>query len=323
MDMPCGKRLAAVMPDIVEKLKQFNEINVDEASEKKLLKMSSPTIDRLLLRERRKVRLKGRSWTKPGSLLKHQIPIRTFADWDEEKPGFVEIDLVGHDGGSSNGDFCQSLDVTDVLSGWTETRAVKNKAQKWVFEALEDIIVTLPFPVLGIDSDNGSEFINHHLIRFCKESEITFTRSRPCRKNDNCFIEQKNYSVVRKTVGYLRHDTEEEQLVLNEIYALLRLITNFFQPSMKLIEKVRIKSKVTKRYDMPKTPFRRLIASPEINQETKDDLQAAYNALNPAELKRRIIRLQKKLFELHINKKNMVRKEEPLQDISSTFLVRQ
>ena len=321
--MPCGKRLAPVMKETAEKLEKFDEIKFPGSTKDKLFSISSATIDRLLSSERRKVRLKGRSWTKPGSLLKHQIPIRTFADWDEAKPGFVEIDLVAHCGGSGAGEFCQTLDMTDVTSGWTETRAVKNKAQKWVFEALEDIIATLPFPVLGIDSDNGSEFINHHLIKFCRESEITFTRSRPYRKNDNCFIEQKNYSVVRKTVGYLRHDTEEEQFVLNEIYDHLRLYTNFFQPSMKLMEKIRIGSKIKKRYDTPMTPFRRLMASPDINQEAKYELQAAYDALNPAELKRRIIGLQDKLLKLHINKKNMVRKEEPLPELTSTFSVRQ
>lgn len=323
LDMPCGKRLVAVIEETIEKLKQFAEIKLDEPTEAKLLKISAPTIDRLLEKERRKVQLKGRSGTKPGSLLKHQIPIRTFADWDEGRPGFVEIDLVGHDGGSTHGDYCQTLDATDVCSGWTETRAVKNKAQVWVFEALETIIGTLPFPILGIDSDNGSEFINAHLVRYCEANKITFTRSRPSRKNDNCYVEQKNYSVVRKTVGYMRHDTESELLVLNELYDHLRLYTNFFLPNMKLVEKVRIGSKVRKRYDKPRTPFRRLLESPEIDQEAKDDLLVAYKALNPAELKRRIIKLQTRLFKLHINKRDMVRKEEPRPDLSSTFSVRQ
>jgi len=323
LDMPCGKRLAAVIPEMIDKLESCAEILLDRPTKEKLQKISAPTIDRLLEKERRKVRLKGRSGTKPGSLLKHQIPIRTFADWNEEQPGFVEIDLVGHEGGNPSGDFCQTLDVTDVCSGWTETRAVKNKAQKWVFEAIEDVIAVLPFPIIGIDSDNGSEFINAHLVRFCEDQKITFTRSRPSRKNDNCFVEQKNYSVVRKTVGYMRHDTEDELLVLNALYGYLRLYTNFFQPNMRLVEKIRIGSKVKKRYDFPRTPFRRLLESRDINQEAKADLLAAYNALNPAELKRRIIKLQDKLFKLHINKQNMIRKEEPPPDLSSTFSVRQ
>ena len=151
LDMSCGKRLVAVLEETIVKLEDFSEIALDNDTREKLLKISAPPIDRLLLKERRKVQLKGRFDTKPGSLLKHQIPIRAFADWDEDRPGFVEIDLVGHEGGNPNGDFCQPLDVTDVCSGWTETKAVKNKAQVWVFEALGAIIAALPFPILGID----------------------------------------------------------------------------------------------------------------------------------------------------------------------------
>ncbi len=179
-------------------------------------------------------------------------------EWDDKRPGFVEIDLVSHDGGNPRGDYLHTLDVTDVSTGWTETQAVKNKAQVWVFEALKDIIKRVPFPILGIDSDNGSEFINNHLLRFCEEKKITFTRTRPYRKNDNCYVEHlpallrreqagKNYSVVRKTVGYYRYDTEVELNLINKLYLILRLYTNFFQPSMKLIEKVRIGSKVKKK----------------------------------------------------------------------------
>jgi len=302
MDMPCGKRLAPMIPEMIKKLKQFKEIELTDVTEEKLLNISAATIDRLLLKDRNKMQLKGRSWTKPGTLLKHQILIRTFADWDEKSPGFVEIDLVGHDGGSNRGDFCQTLDVTDVYSGWTETRAVKNKAQRWVFAALGDIIAAQPFATKGIDSDNGSEFINHQLIRFCDEQKITFTRSRPYQKNDNCFVEQKNYSVVRKSVGYMRYDTEAELILLNKLYSYLRLYTNFFQPSMKLIEKTRIGSKIKKRYDTPTTPYRRLLDSSTIEQKTKTELIDTYDLLNPADLKRKIIRCQDKLFKLSVNK---------------------
>jgi len=168
---------------------------------------------------------------------------------DDARPGFLEIDLVAHDGGNARGDYCQSLDATDVASGWSEQRAVRNKAQKWTFEALEKIRERLPFPLLGIDSDNGGEFINAHLARYCEEEEITFTRGRPYRKNDSCYVEQKNYSVVRRNVGYFRYDTEEELMLLNELYNILRLYNNFFLPQMKLIEKTREGSKVKKRYD--------------------------------------------------------------------------
>src|SRR5207253_1997890 len=176
----------------------------------KLLAMSSATIDRALASERARLQIKGRSGTKPGSILKRQIPIRTFAEWNDARPGFCEVDLVAHDGGSPFGEFCHTLDLTCVATGWTEPRGLPNKAQRWVHEAIEEIANELPFPLLGLDCDNGSEFINMHLYRYCTERRITFTRSRPYRKNDNCYVEQKNWPVVRQQVGYARYDTPEE-----------------------------------------------------------------------------------------------------------------
>jgi hypothetical protein len=249
--------------------------------------------------------LKGRSHTKPGTLLKNQIPIRTFSEWEDRRPGFVEIDLVGHDGGDARGEFAQTLDVTDVCTGWTETEAVKNKAQAWVFQALQDIRNRLPFDVLGVDSDNGSEFINHHLLRFCSEEKITFTRTRSYRKNDNCFVEQKNYSVVRRAVGYYRYDTEEELRILNELYGYLRLYTNFFQPVMKLMEKTRIGSRVKKKYDKPRTPYQRVIESPHVPEDRKEQLRKQYATLNPAALKRTITKLQQKLLKMESLKETL------------------
>lgn len=236
-DCLCGKRLAPVLRSMLPILEKYHEIEVSPAVREKLLTISPSTIDRVLSKEKKKLRIRGRSYTKPGTLLKHNIPIRTFADWDENKPGYVEIDLVGHEGGVSSGDFCFTLTVTDVCSSWTEVRALKNKAQKWTFEALLDVKKTLPFNILGIDSDNGSEFINAHLYRYCDSHNITFTRSRPHRKNDNCFVEQKNNSIVRRTVGYLRYDSGEELKILKELYNDLNLSVNFFYPSMKLIKK--------------------------------------------------------------------------------------
>jgi hypothetical protein len=308
MDCICGKRLAPVLKEVVPRLERYREISIEVETRKKLLRISPATIDRLLAKERRKQTIKGRSNTKPGTLLRNQIPIRTFSEWDEQKPGFVEIDLVGHDGGDAQGEFIQTLDVTDVCTTWTETKAVKNKAQKWVFEALKDIKERMPFALLGIDSDSGSEFINHHLFRYCREEGITFTRSRSYRKNDNCFVEQKNYSVVRRAVGYLRYDTEEELCTLNELYRHLRLYTNFFQPTMKLIHKTRIGSRVIKKYDTPKTPYRRVLASPDVSEKDKEALRKQYLKLNPAALKRRITRLQQKLLRL-VSLKKEVRKK--------------
>lgn len=298
MDCICGKRLKAAIADLIPVLKENMEIRLTRATEGKLLKISPATIDRLLAPERKKQLLKGRSGTKPGTLLKHQIPIRTFSEWDESKPGYVEVDLVGHDGGDSSGDFCQTLDVTDVCTGWTETQAVRNKAQVWVFEALTQIRKRLPFQLLGIDSDNGSEFINDHLLRYCIQEDITFTRARPHRKNDNCFVEEKNYSVVRRNVGYRRYDTPEQQQTLNQVYASLRLYTNFFLPTMKLVRKERIGSRVKKTYDHPLTPYKRVLASPSVKQSDKQRLRRIYRSLNPAELKRNITRLQEKLAKI-------------------------
>ena len=302
MDCICGKRLAPVLREVVTRLERFHEIKLSEAVRQKLFKISPASIDRLLAKERKRHQIKGRGNTKPGTLLKNQIPIRTFSDWNEQKPGFVEIDLVGHDGGDSHGEFAQTLDVTDVRTTWTETEAVRNKAQKWVFEALKDIRQRMPFPLLGIDSDSGGEFINDQLFRYCQQERITFTRSRSYRKNDGCFVEQKNYSVVRRAVGYLRYDTEAELLTLNELYPHLRLYTNFFQPTMKLIDKTRYGSKVIKKYDKPLTPFRRVLACPDVSAEHKQALKKLYAKLNPAQLKRQITRLQQKLYKLHAQK---------------------
>lgn len=302
LDFLCGKRLAAILPEVIPVLEHHQEIELDAVSREKLFAISPATIDRLLAPERQKFALRGRSGTKPGTLLKHQIPIRTFAEWNETRPGFVEIDLVGHEGGAACGDFCQTLDVTDVASGWTESQAVINKAQVWVFEALKEIRARLPFPLLGIDSDNGSEFINGHLLRYCQQETITFTRGRAGKKNDGCFIEQKNYSVVRRAVGYARYDSLAQQQLLNMLYGYLRLYINYFQPVMKLLRKERTGAKVKKTYDHPQTPYRRLLATPGITRHTRQRLNAEYATLNPAQLKREITRLQNLLRKTAIRR---------------------
>lgn len=304
MDCICGKRIRPMLKEMLSILQRHKEIKVTREIKKKLLRISASTIDRILKPERKKYELKGRSLTKPGTLLKHQIPIRTFSEWNEQRPGFVEIDLVGHEGGNPRGDFIQTLNVTDVCTGWAEMQAVKNKAQIWVFDALKDIRGKLPFDLLGIDSDNGGEFINDHLVRFCHEQRINFTRSRSYRKNDNCFIEQKNYTIVRRYVGYARYDTEIAQKLMNEMYGHLRLYVNFFLPVMKLIQKTRVGSKVSKKYDEPQTPYQRVLVSPFVPEIKKEELRQQYANLNPAMLIRQIAKLQNKLFQLSENKRN-------------------
>ncbi|MBA7542876.1 ISNCY family transposase ISKol11 [subsurface metagenome] len=296
------------MAEAVKKLEKHKEIDLTPTVRKKLTKISASTIDRLLKPEKDKFKIgKGRKGTKPGSLLKKAIPIRTFADWDDARPGFVEIDLVGHDGGKSSGDYIQSLNFVDIATCWDITAACKNKAQKHVFEATEKASARFPFKILGIDSDNGSEFINAHMLRYCIENKITFTRSRAHKKNDSCFVEQKNYSVVRRAVGYLRHDTAQELDLLNELYIHLDYYTNYFQPVVKLKSKTRVGSKVTKKYDVAKTPFRRVLKCQDIDDKIKEELKRKYDSLNPADLKRKISKLQDKLLKLNSLKKTLER----------------
>jgi len=197
--------------------------------------------------------------------------MRTWADWDDAVPGFVEIDLVGHEGGNSCGEFAFTLTVTDIATGWVENRAVRNKAQKWVFEALVDIRAHLPFPLRGIDSDNGSEFINHHLLRWCTAEKITFTRLRSGNKNDGAHVEQKNWTQVRQIVGYHRYDTAGELELLNRIWTRQTDLTNFFYPQQKLIAKQRIGAKVIKKYDIAQTPNQRAQADSTVSPKVKTD----------------------------------------------------
>lgn len=296
----CGKRLRAFIDIALPTLERCGELSFpDPAIRTKLISISPATIDRLLKPARTKHWDKERSSTKPGTLLKRQIPIRTFCDWNEKAPGFIEIDLVAHDGGSAYGDFIQSLDATDIATAWTETGVAKNKAQRHVFPALKRLRSQFPFPILGIDSDNGGEFINHELLRYCSVERITFTRSRPYRKNDNCFVEQKNYSIVRKIAGYYRYETDQQLALLQEIYRHLRLYTNFFLPVMKLISKTRTGSKVHKHYDLPQTPLQRVLAQPLISSHVKAQLSTQFDLLNPAQLKRTLAQLQIELFLSH------------------------
>ena len=215
---PCGRLLAAALPDLVPRLRRFKELRIDATTAAQLLKISPATIDRRLKADRAKLEPRGRSHTKPGTLLKDSIPVRTWAEWDDAVPGFVEIDLVGHEGGNSRGEFCFTLDITDIATGWTETRSVRNKAQKWVFAAIKDATAAFPFPFLGIDSDIGSEFINWELLTWCEQENLTFTRSRSGNKNDGAHVEQKDWHIVRQTVGYHRYDTAAELELLNRIW---------------------------------------------------------------------------------------------------------
>jgi hypothetical protein len=302
LGMPAGKRLAPQLCELVPILRKYGELDIDDDTEMLLIGMSAATIDRRLAPERAKHELKGRSHTKPGSLLKSQIPIRTWADWDDAVPGFVEIDLVGHEGGNAAGEHAYTLTVTDIATGWTENRSVPNKARKWVLAALDEIAKIMPFPILGVDSDNGSEFINHHLLAWCEQRKITFTRSRPGNSNDGCHVEQKNWAIVRTVVGYHRYDTEAELLLLNKIWALQSQLTNYFCPQQKLVSKVRNGAKVSKKYDRATTPYRRAERSDVVCDEDKAILADTHMSINPAAVQRRIQALTSELLTLTTSK---------------------
>jgi len=283
----CSKRLQPFLPEAIQVLERCQEINLSKDKKELLLKISSASIDRCL----RPIRSKmphGISTTKPGRLLKNLIPVRTFTEWDEERPGFLEIDLVAHCGNTTEGQFLCTLTCTDLCTGWTDVTGLLHRSQEAVSEALCRMRQRLPFPLLGIDSDNGGEFINDLLYRYCLDEKITFTRSRPYQKNDQAHVEQKNWSVVRHTVGYDRWETKQELALLESIYDDLRLYINFFQPSFKLIAKERIANRTLKRYDTAKTPYQRVLERKDISLPAKARLAHLYIQLNPAELRRRI-----------------------------------
>jgi len=293
----CSKRLQPFLPEAIRILERCQEIQLSKDTKTLLLKISSASIDRCL----RPVRIKSRhglSTTKPGSLLKNLIPVRTFTEWDEERPGFTEIDLVAHCGNSPEGQYLNTLTCTDICTGWTDVTALPHRSQEVVSKAIQHMRQRLPFPLLGIDSDNGSEFINDLLYRYCLVEKITFTRSRPYQKNDQAHVEQKNWSVVRHTVGYDRWDTEQELVLLESIYDDLRLYINFFQPSLKLIAKERIGNKTFKRYDPARTPYQRVLERKDISAEAKARLMNLYLQLNPVELRSRIDQKTAKLWKI-------------------------
>lgn len=299
---PAGNRLAPMLSTLVPLLRRDGEIVLSDDEADLLIQMSAATIDRKLAPERAKLMSRGRSHTKPGTLLKSQIPIRTWAEWTEEMPGFVEIDLVGHGGGNSSGEFCFTLTVTDIATGWTINRSVKNKAEIWVFEALKYVIGQYPFPILGIDSDNGSEFINAHLFNYCTENKITFTRSRSGNKNDGAHVEQKNWTHVRELVGYLRFDTEKELSILNQIWKLDATYTNYLLAQQKLVFKQRNGAKVTKRYDRATTPYERTLARHDIDEVGRTAMQKSMNNVRPGDLFRQIQVLTTQLERMALSK---------------------
>jgi len=297
-DQMCSKRLKVAIPLWLPFFEQEFGVLPSEIKTK-LLSASPATLDRLLKPFR--VRWpKGRCSTKPGTLLKNQIPIRT-SSWDVTQPGFFEADTVAHCGNSMAGDFAYSLTFTDIFSGWTENRSVWGRGSQGVLREIADIENHIVFPILGFDCDNGSEFLNHHLVNYFTDrpkAPVSFTRSRPYQKNDNAFVEQKNWTHVRQLLGYDRFDKRELVPLVNDLYKNdWSLFTNFFSPTLKLKEKQRINAKYVKKYEAPQTPFQRLMASDHLSKEAKNRLTEIYNSLNPFTLKRSIESKLKTIFE--------------------------
>lgn len=303
-DRLCSARLKPFLPEMVRVLRRHNEQKISVSLEKELCSMSESTIDRLLRPYRKTGGRKRFSTTRPGSLLKSSIPIRTFADWEEDKPGFLEIDLVAHCGDNTEGFFLYTLSAVDVETGWTECLPVWGKYQEKVRQSVHHMRCRLPFPLLGIDSDNGAEFINHCLWRYCRDEKITFTRSRSYKKNDSCHVEQKNGQVVRHFVGYDRYDTQVSFECLGRVYDLVRLYINFFQPTMKLQSKIRHGAKVHKVYDTAQTPYQRLLVTKALTEAKKAELAATYQGLDPVKLLEQINDNLKSLWRLAVRKTN-------------------
>lgn len=283
----CGKRLQPFLPEVVPLLERHGELQLDEETRELLLQMSAATIDRKLQRFRQQ-QGRGLSTTKPGTLLKQSIPLRTFAEWDDVQPGFVEMDLVAHCGETAEGPYLNTLTATDIATGWTECFLLRHRSQLAVAAAMDELRRRLPFPLLGIDCDNDAVFINGTLKRYCEENQITFTRSRPWKKNDQAWVEQKNGAVVRGTVGYRRYVSPEAACLLEVIHDDLHAYVNFFQPVQKLIEKRRDGAKIYKRYDIAQTPHQRAMNQWSVSTFCKAQLQREYRRLNPAQLRRQI-----------------------------------
>jgi Integrase core domain len=281
-DRICGKRLKAILPGLISAIERHGHLALDSNVRQLLLEVSPATIDRLLapIRGTAGRRRKRKASTKAS----REIPVRTFADGNEPAPGFLEIDFVAHGGDSMEGTFLWSLVATDVCSGWTDAVALVAREQSLVVEGLEVIRRQLPVPILGIDSDNDSAFINETLQDYCKERQIEFTRSRPYKKNDQAWIEQKNGSVIRRFVGYRRFSGLIAGQCLARIYRMTRLSVNYFQPSFKLLSKTRDRAKIKKKYHKPATPCERLLAHTSVSDAAKEALRAELAPLDPAEL---------------------------------------
>jgi hypothetical protein len=292
----CSKRLVPFLPQLVDALERHGHLTLSAETRAKLLALSPATMDRLLTDVRRVKQGGAASHAARTSLLKQQVAIRTFSDWDDVQPGYVEADLVAHCGTNSSGNFLYTLTMTDVVTGWTECQALLFRSQEAVVRAVSQLAAQLPMALLGLDTDNGSEFLNNGLLDYCTQHEIDFTRCRAYKKNDQCFVEQKNGAIVRKFIGYDRFEGVEACRILTELYRHLRLHINFFQPSLKLFSKQRQGSRMVKKYEQAQTPYQRVLAAETIPTATKEALKTQFAALDPLALQQAITALQEELW---------------------------
>jgi len=306
----CSKRLVPFLEELVRNMEQHGHLDLEPDVRQKLIGISHATVDRLLKHERRRVG-KSHSTTKAGNLLKHQIPVRTFADWDDVVPGFFEIDLVAHCGGDTHGGFLNTLVLVDISTCWLEFMPLLQKNGDYVIAGLEVAKKLIPFPLLGVDSDNGSEFINYEMIKYCETNGITFTRGRAYKKNDQAFVEEKNGSVIRRLIGYDRLEGQDAWETLTWLYRELRLFVNFFQPSLKLLAKHRQGAHVSRTYDVAQTPYQRVLAS-DVEEKIKCKLTRQYKQLDAVVLLEDIQTLQQRLWG-YATKKGLSADEESLQ----------
>ena len=297
-DHPCGQRLAPVLRSEVDRLRQLGELRCGDAVAAKLGQISAKTADRLLTREKQVRQLRRNRNPRMHPLLYQRVPVKVAAEWDTSEVGNVQVDYVEHCGRSNGGEYLHTLSAVDIASGWWEGEVLASRGQQATKEGMEEVRKRAPFRIREIHPDNDSGLINELLWQYCKNAGIKMSRSRPYKKNDNAWVEQRNWTHVRKVVGYQRFDTTAEMTVLRELYGRLRLYKNFFQPTMKLQSKERVSGKICRKYDVPRTPYQRLLDSGQLSRGAAKELRRTYDSLNVAELRRQIESLRNRLFEL-------------------------
>ncbi len=297
-EQPCGQRLAPILVEQVDHLRRLGELRCSTEVAAQLKRVSASTIDRLLRREKRVRRLRRNRNPNAQPLIYQKVPVKVAAEWDANEIGNVQVDFVLHCGRSTGGDYAHTISTVDIATNWWEGEAIAVRSQRATKEGLEQIRSRFPFRIRELHSDNDTALVNDLLWDWCRERKIKLSRSRPYKKNDNAWVEQKNWTHVRKVVGYRRFDNTTELRLLNEIYGVLRLYKNFFLPTIKLVSKVRVEGRIKRQYDVPRTPYQRVLDSGQVDRQTKQELRRIYEGLNPAELHRRLEELRRQLEQV-------------------------